>query len=216
MKYLLLLLPLLFACSPQPQMESMISDSGESKGLHKVSKTSFKEFYASADTDFGEYTQLHFLPLNLDDLSIDTRRLDISDRDWTFTEKDAENVQGYFQDRVEAAFQKNDRFALADEAGPGVLTVAFDFLEFSPTAPRDDAANRPGRQTIFTRGIGGLKIKAKITDSQTNEILAYLEDYQEVGESTRPERNDRVNNIRNLRLEIASWLTKLKNTLAAL
>ncbi len=218
MKNILIALALitLAACSTKPVVEPLTSQAPDSKGLNVVSGTPFDNFYVREDASLEDYDALMFAPLELDELEINDRRLDIRDRDWTLTEKEKTRIIEDFAERAQRATESAGQFRVAEQPGPGVLLVSFEFVEFSPSASKDDGVNRGVRDDVFTRGIGGLKLNAKITDAQTGLLIAYLDDNREVGERIDLERNDRVNNTRYLRLEITSWINKLQDTLVGL
>ncbi len=205
---------LMAACSHQASNSQLTDAPNAAQGLHAVNNTRFDAFFVAPDTSLADYRSLRFMPLDANELEIDTNRLEFVDRNkWKLTQKDIEKMTKTFGDRVSRTYKNNKALSLAEHSGPGVADITFKFKRFSPNAPKDDLVGRPARQKVFTRGVGLLEISATITDSQSGKVIAYLEDKEEVGERFYLERNNRVENMRKLRLEIDGWLRKLNQSL---
>ena len=219
MKYLatLLLSFSLIACtSVAPVVEDQPLDEGVFKGMYQVDKTPFKLFYLNKGEDLTRFTAVQFKPLDLSHLEIDQRRLEMRDKKWEITEEDKQAIQAIFQQQVERAFPAEGAVKLVEQDGKNVLNVAFEFMKFAPTASQDRDGKRGMNDKVYTHSVGGMAINAKLYDSESGELVAYLADAREVGEKVNMQVNDRPNNIRNLKSEISSWLDKLKVTMGAL
>lgn len=204
------------ACSSKPSMQPLVSEAPESIGLNQVKDSGFDTFFLHRDFSKQGYHAIMLEPLKLDNLEIDDSRLEFLDRDWRMTDKDRQRWREMFQKRASDTFSGDaNEFTLAESAAPGVLKVEFEFVRFTPTAPKDDARSRPFNDKILTRSIGRLDIKINIVDSGSGDQLAYIEDSREVGDNSYPEleRNNRITNDHKLRLEMSSWLSTLKSEL---
>ncbi|WP_096086132.1 DUF3313 family protein [Agaribacterium haliotis] len=207
----------LIACaSPKPELGKTIKD-GPYAGMTEVNSTPFSVFYLRDGEDLSRFKAVKFDPLQLDNLELDTRRLEPRDRNkWEITDEDKQKMQQRFATRVDMAFPANGNIKLVNEDGPNVLAARFAFNKYMPNATQDRGNNRAIRGSVWTSGIGYLAIEAALYDSENGELVAYLADAREVGDQHQMRRNDSVNNSRYINLEIDSWLNKLKNTMGSL
>ncbi|WP_370980050.1 DUF3313 family protein [Agaribacterium sp. ZY112] len=205
------------ACStPEPIVSDSPISEGPYAGMTKVDKSQFEMFYLRDGEDLTRFKAVKFDPLELDNLEINQGRLEMRDKKWDVTEEDKANLQKRFADRVASNFPSDGPIPLTDKAGKNVLSVSFEFTKFIPTASPDTGNNRAMRGSVWTYSVGGLFMNAKLYDSETGELVAYLADAREIGDRQQLQRNDSVNNSRNINLEINSWLNKLKSTMSSL
>ncbi len=206
----------LFGCSQTPRVLNSETQEVDSKPLLAVAGVPFDEFYIEAPDTFAKYDSVIFETLSLENLVIDQRRLDRRDRKWAFKEKEKARLKEYFAKKVGSVFNNSDGLRLASEPGQGVLVVAFEFIEFTPNAPKDGLSSRAERHKILTRSVGDLSVKAKLMDSITGELVATLADEEEVGDTGFFEVSSRANNNRHLKNTMESWVRSLKSALESL
>lgn len=179
-------------------------------GLHTVSNTVFDKFSLAKVEKLNKYKAIYFEPLNLNQLEIDTRQLDVGDRNWSLSATEKSKIIGYFADSVVSSAQ-NSPLPLARGPGENVLTATFTLTRFAPAAPKDDS--RSARTEIFTYNVGNLEMIGILTDSVSGEVMGSIEDTQAVGDTVYLEKNDRVNNTRKLKNTFQRWTDGLMATL---
>jgi len=213
----------LIACSLQPSVQPLVSEAPETKGLNVVENSGFDTFYIDKGFKNTRYHSIAFNTLALEDLDIDDTRLSLHDRNWELTDADRIRWQEMFRDKVHDVFSKTGHLTLLDSSSPdahpeGTLKAEFAFINFTPSASKDDLQSRLGRQEVFSRSVGRLDISIAISDAVTGKPVAYIEDSREVGERDMfwLERNNRVINDHRMRIELSSWLNRLRTTLSEL
>jgi len=214
MKFLLLVMTtlVLTACSNSPTFENLVSQNAETKGLFLVSNTHFDEFYSKRSATLAGYDKLYFNPLDLSALEVDVSRLDLREQDWVLKDQERQLMQGYFDERVKRVFSTpaGNVFQLADAAGQGVLAVTLEALKFTPNAAKDDGQNRALRADVFTRSVGDLKFNVRVNDSQTGQLLMFIRHNDKIGNVGYLARNDRNNNIRQLKITMEKWVRLIR------
>lgn len=205
---------ILTACvSTNPQVASEASESVEGTDLYPVYDTQFDRFFIKHANALDGYNAVYFNTLALDSLEVDQGRLRLGQRNWKFSDREKQRLAEMFEKRMLRIFNESGKYALADAPGENVLAIKFELVKFIPNASKDDGLNRGVRDKVLTRSVGDLDMVVRIEDSLSGELVAWLEDSDDVGDSIDFEENDRFNNNRKIRLTMEKWLTRLKNAL---
>lgn len=200
----------LAGCTQTPVIvESEYRDVGATR-LFAVDDVAFDEFFVRPSTELQGYRGVYFEVLALENLVIDSRRLDHRDRPWEFTEKEKARLQASFVKEVETVFGQSEGLKLMSAPGPETLVVTFELVEFVPNASKDDARRRVNRQKVLTRSVGDLSVKGTVVDAQTKALMGIFSDEEEVGDTGFMEVNNKVNNARHIRNTMESWVRTLK------
>ena len=204
----------IIACSSSPKVAESPETSGTLAGFYRV--TSLQQFESvhvrSADV-FVKYSKIFFEPLSLENLEIDDSRLTRTDT-WTLQEDDVENAQRHFVEQLNHIYQQPRNFERVLSADELSLKVEVVLTKYRPNSPRDSITDRSSHTQYFSEGAGRLFMKTKVTDAQSGELLAVIEDDRELG-STWQEDN-RVNNLRRFKLGLNTWIVRIDQGLASL
>ncbi|WP_185236518.1 DUF3313 family protein [Teredinibacter franksiae] len=215
MKILFLVITLfLVSCTSTPEFVA-----GESAPNHpqlsRVEGAGFDELYVLSGDVFARYSKLYLADLNLSTLKIDDRRLNSGDK-WALTEQDHASLQRGFRETAEKTFTGDKSLSIAKGVGEGTLSGEFVFTDFYPSASKDRSNDRSSGEKIFTHSVGYVKMVIKLTDASTGELVAYATHEEEVGDSMYLERNDRMNNIRKMKLAFSKWFKAIDNVASTL
>ncbi len=182
----------------------------DAMGRSLVTGTGYDTYAVSSADVFAKYSQVYFAPLKIDQLKINTKRLDFGEKEWKVTDKERAKISQIFSKKIDRIFSGYDVLKYVTSPGIDAISVEFEFVEFTPNASKYDSSNRGGRDVVFTRGAGDLEVKVIIKDSLAGTILAELSDVEEVGDFMELVRNDRSNNMRHLKNSIEEMLKNLR------
>jgi len=93
---------------------------------------------------------------------------------WKVSERSIGALQAAFMDSMHEQISANAGYPIVHEAGPGVMEISLRIVSFMPYADRDEK--------VTTRGSGEMRIHVEVRDSQSEELLAFYEGPQEVGQ----------------------------------
>ena len=190
----------LSACSQTSIVSQNQISSEKLSEAFAVKHTGFEATEIKHPKIFENNSDLKFNTLNFSDVTIDTVRLDIGERDWEFTEKERASLIKYFEDQSSNIFATNTKPKFIAE---------LKILSFAPNANKDNGTNRGTRDRVFTRSVGTMSMEISIRDATSGELVAYIRDKDEVGDQPRLQLNDRINNLRHYKLTLKKWLKDL-------
>lgn len=170
--------------------------------------------YAAVDpvTDFGGYTGVIVDPVEVR-LDLDSAPLrsaspfEYSERDLARLE---ERLGEVVQERFIAAIRDGPRYALVQEAGPGVLRIHARLVDVRLNAPDLPA---PSRTEQWARSAGEWTLVAELVDAQSGEVVARLVDRWMDPEEDYMQRMTRVENVRALRRAADAWALAVRRHL---
>lgn len=209
--FILIVFLVLAACTGNPVVES----TPDSLGMYSVKSVPFDRFLIKSASVLQDYSAITASPINVDNVEIDEERLEFDEKPWILTEKDRARLQRIFASSFRQVFESKRSFSAEAQDGKGTLNLEVELLEFTPNAPKDDFKSREINEKIITYNVGDITLKAIITDASTGEVIAIVEDDEEIGDD-RLQINDRVTNTRETRLTFQSWLSRLNNALVKL
>ena len=212
----LFILVMLSACSTNSQLAKNQNNDEDIKALQLVEKSDFDEMYLDVSINNHGYTAIHYKPLDFSELIIDERRLEIRQRPWRLSDSDIQRSQKGWQSVLQDFYKKDRGFVMVSDDAEKSLQVEVLLERFVPTASKDDPAVRGPREKVFSRSVGALHMKTIVRDPVSQKILAVFKDKQEVGDSFRLERNDRINNEREIKHTLRKWVREIDNTLASI
>lgn len=205
----------LIGCAATPEISDVVDNRDKTRGFVQVNKTGFDAFWVSGEDALQGYGSVYFAPVKLEEVEIDNSRLSLYDKEWVLTDQDKSITVDYFAKAAANVFTKSSDFTWVAEPEADSLQVEFKILNFTPTASRD--ADRTGvREKVYSRSVGRMSLTAEVTDANTGKLIAVFDDVEEIGDTHRLERNDRINNLRQLRLSISKWHSDLEKTLSAI
>ncbi len=205
---------ILTACAGTPKLADAPQSNGEMAGYYAVSNLQqFESVYIRSTEIFAGYDKLLFAPLSMKGLVIDDSRLDHSET-WTLRQGDEENAQQHFVQELAQVYRRPRNFQLVEDAGAKTLKVAVALVKYTPNAPRDTSRDRATGTQYFAEGIGRLYMRANITDAQSGELLAVIEDDRDLGSTWQ--ENNRSNNLRRFKMGLNTWIVRIDNGLATL
>ncbi len=202
------------SCAQSPQFSSQNTPTDEN-GFGEVTGTSFDLFNAKRPDVFSSPSKIHFNELDLNQLEIDDTRLDFGES-WELSEKDINSMKRSFSQQTERTFKEEPGVSLAPTASEADLLAEFTLTKFVPNVPNDKVSIRGPRDKILTRSVGKLYMTAEIKHAETGELLAVIEDAEEVGDSMHLQLHNRANTSREFRLTYSRWLNDLKAVMTEL
>ena len=207
----------LAACSSAPRVVQQKTVVGEFEGNYVIKNTGIDHFTAETSNIFAKYSSIYFHPLDFSKTEINTDRLDFRDKDWSFTDKEKRIFNNTLQTELKAKYEKTTTLNVLDTPSSDAIALKVSVLKFTPTASKDDFKSRDAREKVFSFSYGQMLTRYTFIDSTSGKILAVAEDREEIGETPRKlDRNNRVRNIHEMKLEIQRWASRLTASSVAL
>jgi len=180
-------------------------------GFTKHRSRFFDSVYLKPGVNFSEYQQLQFAELDTTNVVVrEPSSPNDFDEPWILTDKDKIYLQQKYLETFTKELIKSDRYKAAGGSAKTLL-IKTTLQELAPSAVKDDLRSRPTISKIYTEGAGTMTAKIEIYDAQTNALVGLIADETDLGNHW--ERNDRMNNKRQLNLAFARWADSLGDAL---
>jgi len=195
----------------EKQHDKEIAAEAVPLGFTKTKSRFLDSVYLKPGVNFSEYPQLKFAELDTTNVTIhEPSGPNEFDEPWILTDKDKVYLQQKYLESFNKELIKTKKFTAADGSGKALL-IKTTLQELAPSAVKDDTRSRPTISNIYTEGAGTMTMKMEIYDAQTNALIGLIADETDLG--NRWERNDRMNNKRQLSLGFARWADSLGEAL---
>ncbi|MFT7558519.1 MAG: hypothetical protein ACI93R_000414 [Flavobacteriales bacterium] len=230
MKYLLLIttLALLSACGAQPTKEVTLPGI-EGKFL-SLGDTRLEQFLVRDEKQFSEYNKIAFYPLKIEGMTIEQTGKRRIDKSWTNLDVNDFSAQSTaFAKETRKLFHGNKEFTLTQKAEEKTLAVQVRFVRMYPNAPYPSKDIGSGINDETYRNFGKLAIQATVSDINTGELLAIIDDgftllpsgtgISSFGSTTTVDltsRNTSASLNNAMRKGISQWLYGLRSDLVKL
>ncbi|GAA5316453.1 MAG: hypothetical protein AseanaTS_16570 [Candidatus Pelagadaptatus aseana] len=170
--------------------------------------------YTLPGTDFSQYTNIVFTPLNTDNVKIippaDTR---MKKQEWVLDSEDVKSMQRMYAEGVTDEITKKGRFTNIAGQTEQTLIIDTELLSLFPTAPKDDLKTRPARSRYYTDGAGSMTVMFTAKDAQTNDVVArFVETHADSGRML----NNRINNRAAMQQAFRRWGFEIRQGLIEL
>lgn len=180
-------------------------------GFAKTKNRFLDSVYLKPGVNFSDYQQLQFAELDTTNITVrEPSSPNDFDEPWILTDKDKVYLQEKYLESFNKELIKTDRFKAAGGSGKTLL-IKTTLQELAPSAVKDDSRSRPTIMNIYTEGAGTMTMRMEIYDAQTNTLVGLVADESDLG--NRWEKNDRMNNKRQLSLGFARWADSLGDAL---
>ncbi|MEZ5559785.1 MAG: DUF3313 family protein [Pseudomonadales bacterium] len=105
--------------------------------------------------------------------------------------------------------QKQERFEIVTEPGPGVLVIVGGLMDVVSNVPPEPI----GRGTIYLSQVGEATLVLELRDSETNTTLARILDRRAAEKASGMTWSNTVSNTAEVRRLIRAWATRLRTML---
>ena len=206
----------LLACQTAPPSIQTGPDAELSfDGLQKVDNSQADVAWARPDIDLSGYTKIMLVNAGIEYRQVKNRGRTSMDRQKGGPYFMNDKARGQFETLVTEVFteelHKSERFTIADEPGPDVLTIWGGLLDVISYVPTDPAANR---SVIFLSSVGEATLVLELRDSQTGTILARSVDRRAAETISHTfQRSNSVTSSSEVRRLIRFWGTRLREGL---
>lgn len=192
--------------------EKALAAEVKDMGFTKVKDRFLDSIYLKPGINFKEYKQLDIAVLDTSNVVVrEPSSSDSFDEPWILTDNDKAYLQEKFLQSFNKELIETDRFKASGDGKK--LLIKTTLLELAPTATKDDTKSRQNISKIYTEGAGTITMKTEIYDAQTNTLVGIISDEAKLGNHW--DRNDRVNNRRQLSLAFTRCAKSLGDLLSA-
>lgn len=159
----------------------------------------------------GEVQNVYVEPLKLDQVEVQPlyRPKSIAQDNWELTDHDQQQMQRHFEDALKRHFTPDNGLNLVTSPEQADLVVKADVTELFPSAPKDDNKSRDIGMEYFSEGFGEATILISVY--QQDQLVFLIEDRRQAGMVW--ERNERLNNTKNIRILFRGWANDLADQL---
>lgn len=169
---------ILFAgCSSTPEFQSGPEAEVTHDGLTRLDKTIMDAVWARTDISASEYSKIMLVGVGVEYRPVKgansgRRGSSIISRSSQSNFQLDDKTKALVEQEIREAFvdelAKSDRFEIADEAGPDVLTVVVGLLDVVSLVPPETV----GRSSVYLDRVGEATLVLELRDSMSNAILA--------------------------------------------
>jgi hypothetical protein len=216
---------LLAGCAGEPTIQTGENAETVMGTLNKVDNARADLDYVDPTIDYGRYSKLLILPLDVDNIEIvqppkSTSMVNRFNKEWELTDDDKQKLQDAFRDATEEQLPAGGAFQLTDARGDDVLVIEAMITSIAPSGPKDDVASRgTGRARVYTSGAGGMSIAVMFADGDSGEVVALVKDTRSSANSTSWGtwgQNNSVSNMAEVRRDFNAWARSIHDGLLSL
>ena len=148
-------------------------------GLHRVDKTVMGLAWVKPDIDLEPYTKLMLVGAGVTFKPVDNEGERwwpgrSTDTEFPISPEGQERVRTELRDAFAKELERNERYEIVTEPGPGVLMLIGTVIDIvSRVPPIDDCV---GRCDVYLNDVGEATLVLELRDSVTNEVLARAAD----------------------------------------
>ncbi|NVK58141.1 MAG: DUF3313 family protein [Alteromonadaceae bacterium] len=146
--------------------------------LKQITNTRFDRFVVNPQSDFSQYDEVIFFPMQLNQLRVDEGATNDLANSWYQSNwEEMDKICQHFDDFAEQVFTYKQGLKPTKKGGSNVLAIEFRLKDFMPYQKRYKDANEDTVVARGTRnGLGSITFQAVIVNSKTGELLAVIED----------------------------------------
>jgi hypothetical protein len=177
-------------------------------GLHRIDGGTLARAWARPGLDLGGYSKILLLPAEMTFREVKDPGLRHDASEFPIDEKQREKLRSTIHDVFVAELGKSKRFALTDQAGPGVLEIRGAIVDVVSHVPKEPI----GRSAIFVKSLGEATLVVELRDSQTHQVLARAMD-RRAAEQAFPTRANSVTTLADVHNAAERWANLLRRRL---
>lgn len=201
----------LAGCATGP-IEPKLGAEESYDGLREVTNARVSQAWVRPELDLSGYDKI--LPVNAgvqyrDVRKAPTRGTASSRSEFPVPPEARQRFEALVSEIFREELQKQDRFSLATEPGPGVLVIVGGLMDVVSNVPPEPI----GRGEIYLSQVGEATLVLELRDSETNTALARILDRRAAEKVSGMTWSNTVNNTAEVRRLVRAWATRLRTML---
>lgn len=203
----------LAGCASGP-IEPKLGEGETYDGLREVTNARVSQAWIRPGLDLSDYARI--LPVNAgvqyrDVRPPPTRGMSSGRSEFPVPAEARARFEGLVTDIFREELQKQDRFEIATEPGPGVLVILGGLLDVVSNVPPEPM----GRGEVYLSQVGQATLVLELRDSETNTVLARVLDRRAAEKVSGMTWSNTVSNTAEVRRLIRAWAARLRTMLDA-